>query len=63
MTPKEEYEARKAERQKLKAMDAEIAERTQIVMLLDMLDRFVTAVERVADALEHSKSEACSSIG
>lgn len=52
MTPKEEYEARKAERAKLANLDHEIRNRTEQVMLLDMLDRFTTAVERIADALE-----------
>jgi hypothetical protein len=52
MTPKEQYEARKAERNKLKDMDYQIQTRTEQVMLLDTLDRFVVAVERIADALE-----------
>jgi hypothetical protein len=52
VTPKEQYEARKAERKKLKDMDLHTRERTQMVMMLDTFDRFVTAVERIADALE-----------
>ncbi len=56
MTPKEQYEARKAERLKLKEMDAFVADKTSAVMMLDMLDRFVTAAERIADALEASSA-------
>jgi len=52
LTPKQRYEARKAERRKLKDMDYHVRERTEQVMMLDTLDRFVTAVERIADALE-----------
>ncbi len=54
MTPKEAYEARKADR-KARLADASYrgsnsAERDTEVA--DMLDRFVTAVERIADVLE-----------
>jgi hypothetical protein len=52
MTPKEQYEARKAARYKLKDMDVLIEQRTSQVMTLDMIDRFVTAAERIADAME-----------
>jgi len=52
MTPKEQYEARKAERNKLKDMDHQVRGRTEQLMMLDMMDRFVTAAERIADALE-----------
>lgn len=52
MTPKEQYDARKREREKLKDMDYQFQQRTEQVMMLDCLDRFVTAVERIADALE-----------
>ncbi len=52
MTPKQQYEARKAERNKLRELDGEISKRSESLMLLDMLDRFVTAVERIADQLE-----------
>jgi hypothetical protein len=52
MTPKQQYEARKAERKKLEEMDHQIRQRTEQIMLLDMVDRFVTAAERIADALE-----------
>ena len=52
MTPKEQYDARKAEREKLKDMDLFVRERTTMIMMLDTLDRFVTAVERIADVME-----------
>lgn len=52
MTPKQQYDARKAERDKLKDMDYQIRQRTEQLMLLDTLDRFTTAVERIADAME-----------
>lgn len=54
MTPKEQYEARKAERKERRARleykhsESEIREQET----LDMLDRFVTAAERIAEALE-----------
>jgi hypothetical protein len=56
MTPKEQYEARKAERDKLRNMEFEFKQRTETLMLLDMLDRFVTAAERIADALERGRT-------
>jgi hypothetical protein len=52
MTPKEQYEARKVERAKLKDMEFQVRERTEQMMMLDTMDRFVTAVERIADAME-----------
>lgn len=52
MTPKQQYEARKAERAKLKDMEYQERQRTESAMMLDAVDRFVTAVERIADALE-----------
>ena len=52
MTPKEQYQARRAERNKLKDMDSQVRQRTETLMMMDMLDRFVTAVERIADSLE-----------
>ena len=55
MTPKEQYEARKAERKKLKDMDFDVRSKTETLMILDMLDRFVTAAERIADALEQPR--------
>jgi len=47
MTPKQEYEARKAARRE-KKLDANAKESEMV----DLLDRFVTAVERIADAME-----------
>jgi hypothetical protein len=55
MTPKEAYEARKAERAKLRDLEYQAKQREEQVMTLDMLDRFVTAVERIADALDKPK--------
>lgn len=55
MTPKDQYEARKAERKKLDELDHDIRQRTEQVMMLDLFDRFVTAAERIADALENGK--------
>ncbi len=52
MTPKEQYETRKAERKKLDDLEYQVAQRTKDVMMLDTIDRFVTAVERIADAVE-----------
>lgn len=52
MTPKQEYEARKAERAKLKDLEYQLRQRTESAMMLDMFDRFVTATERMADILE-----------
>lgn len=52
MTPKQQYEARKAERDKLKDLEGNVRSRTESLMMLDMFDRFVTATERIADALE-----------
>jgi hypothetical protein len=56
MTPKEQYEVRKAERQKLKDLDDQLSKRMEGVMLMDMLDRFVMAVERIADALDEPQT-------
>lgn len=56
MTPKEQYEARKVERNKLKDLDHEVRQKTESLMMFDMLDRFVTAAERIADAMERPHS-------
>lgn len=48
MTPKEQYEARKAERQKLKDLEFNVRQRTEQAMMLDIFDRFVTAIELIA---------------
>jgi hypothetical protein len=58
MKPEQQYEARKAERERLKAMDLQTRERTSMAMMLDMLDRFVTAVERMTEQ-HHSASRGC----
>jgi hypothetical protein len=47
MTPKQQYEARKAARRE-KRLDSNEKE----AEMVDLLDRFVTAAERIADALE-----------
>lgn len=51
MTPKQQYEARKAEREKLKDLDFNIQKRMETMAMLDLVDRFVTAVEQIASAL------------
>lgn len=56
MTPKESYEARKAERKKLRDMEYQLRQRTEQEMMLETFDRFVTAVERIADALESANN-------
>lgn len=58
MTPKQQYDARKAERAKLEDMDFNLKSRTEMAMMLDMLDRFVTAAERIADAMERPQVHA-----
>jgi hypothetical protein len=51
MTPKEQYEQRKAAR--IAARDKPFRdESARDEETVDLLDRFVTAVERIADALE-----------
>ena len=52
LTPKQQYEQRKAERAKLKDMDYQLRQKTETVMLIDMVDRLATSFERIADALE-----------
>jgi hypothetical protein len=52
MTPKD---ARKAEREKLQELDYQFKERTEAIMMLDMVDRFVMAVEKIADAMTAPK--------
>lgn len=58
MTPKQQYDARKAERKKLEEMDYQLRQRTEQGIMLDTFDRFVTAVERIADALERPQATA-----
>ena len=48
MTPKQRYEARKAAR---KARDGSASSQTELEMM-DIFDRFTTAAERIADAME-----------
>lgn len=48
LTPKQQYEQRKAAR---KARDGSSSAEKELEMM-DILDRFTTAVERIADALE-----------
>lgn len=57
MTPKQEYERRRAERHAKLAESEKRYGRPDIMdekdaEIADLLDRFVTAVERIADALE-----------
>ncbi len=54
MTPKEQYEARKAERKARADIlhnDYNARQRIEQADILDMLDRFVTAVEQIAATL------------
>lgn len=53
MGSKEEYEARKADRQKRMAARETLDENAAHERLEDILDRFVTAVERIATTLEN----------
>lgn len=55
MTPKQQYEARKAERKRLREADYQTQKRGEEYMMLDCFDRFATALERIADAMEHPK--------
>lgn len=52
-TPKEEYEARKAQRRAILAdkSHSKESEAAQIEMVLDMADRAITALEGIAAAL------------
>ena len=50
MTPKEKYEARKAER-KMKAAKSDQWVKDELETV-DMMDRLATSFERIADALE-----------
>lgn len=52
LTPKQQYEARKAERNKRREAKVTLGHDQKDLAMEDMLDRFVTAVERIADALE-----------
>ena len=55
MTPKEAYEARKAERiaaRKQHPQQTHVRHADKDEAMEDLFDRFVTAVERIAEALE-----------
>ena len=52
MSPKEQYEARKAERAKWKDLDFQKRQLVEGLAMFDVADRFATALERIADALE-----------
>lgn len=58
MTPKEQYEARKAERIAARRQHPQQTHQTvdRDEAIEDLFDRFVTAVERIADHLEGSVS-------
>lgn len=51
MTPKEQYEARKAERAKLKDLEYQARQMTEQALTMDIFDRFVMAVEKIADSM------------
>lgn len=60
MTPKQAYERRRAEREQRQRESEKRYGRPQIIdpdetEFMDLLDRFVTAVERIADAMEQAK--------
>lgn len=63
MTPKEAYEFRKDERAKYKELDGLVRSRTEVIAVLDVLDRFVTAVERIADVMESGSVSSTSGTG
>jgi len=52
MTPKEAYEARKAERQRRKEARETLDQDAIGEELMALLDRITTAFERIADAME-----------
>lgn len=54
MTPKEQYEERRRLRKERRDSDARFQSESQKQSeeLIEMADRFVTAVERIADALQ-----------
>ena len=55
MTPKEQYEARKAERKKQAEAREYLSQQDEIGdQVLEILDRIATAFERIADKLESS---------
>jgi hypothetical protein len=54
MGSKAEYEARKAER-KVRRETAACQSDKDSAEMMEMMDRFVTAIERIADAMEHPR--------
>lgn len=61
MTPKQAYERRRAERQQRREENDKRYGRKNVYdenhdEMADLFDRFVTAAERIADALEASRS-------
>lgn len=53
LTPKQQYEVRKAERKRLRAEGYRSDNADQLVLeVMDIFDRLTTAVERIANALE-----------
>jgi len=55
LTPKQQYEARKAARKEQRDRGAIANPMENEYMMLDFLDRFVTAVERIADTMERGE--------
>lgn len=61
MTPKQQYDERRrlrklnAENEKAKQHRDYNDDRRQVVEIIDILDRFATAVERIADAMESTR--------
>jgi hypothetical protein len=55
MTPKEQYEARKADRNKRREAKEVLDESDKDIELLETLDRMATAFERIAEAMETAK--------
>lgn len=52
MTPKQRYEARKAERDRRRQAKETLGHEQKDILMEEMFGRFITAVERIADALE-----------
>lgn len=57
MTPKEKYDARKAERKKRQEALETLGRDDANERVEEILDRFVTAVERIADVMEATSPE------
>lgn len=55
MTPKEQYEARKADRNKRREAKEVLDESDNDLELIELMDRMATAFERIADAMERAK--------